>query len=159
MDNLLISHAVAETGGLAFHRHQAVADMTRYLDLRLHEFPFPIGRLGIDLVWNPWLADEELRAFLESILRGSQHHLAIADGVAGEDHEGMRRRRWHDLTPGQRAGVVALGSVQLSLAASAWADLATRPRKKVNGPKWAWALVIGVNFVGPVAYFVKGRRH
>lgn len=68
-DNLLIPHVVAATGGLAFHRHAAVADMTRYLDLRLHEFPFPIGRLGIDLVWNPWLADEELRGWLGSVLR------------------------------------------------------------------------------------------
>ena len=68
-DNLLIPHVVAATGGLAFHRHHAVADMTRYLDLRLHEFPFPIGGLGIDLVWNPWLADEELREWLGSILR------------------------------------------------------------------------------------------
>lgn len=68
-DNLLIPHVVAATGGLAFHRHHAVADMTRYLDLRLHEFPFPIGRLGIDLVWNPWLGDEELREWLGEILR------------------------------------------------------------------------------------------
>jgi DNA-binding transcriptional LysR family regulator len=68
-DNLLIPHVVAATGGLAFHRHVAVADMARYLDLRLHEFPFPIGRLGIDLVWNPWLAGEELRGWLGSILR------------------------------------------------------------------------------------------
>ena len=68
-DNLLIPHVVAATGALAFHRLHAVADMTRYLDLRLHEFPFPIGRLGIDLVWNPWLADEELREWLGEILR------------------------------------------------------------------------------------------
>lgn len=68
-DNLLVPHVVAATGGLAFHRRHAVADMTQYLDLRLHEFPFPIGRLGIDLVWNPWLADEELRTWLGAILR------------------------------------------------------------------------------------------
>lgn len=70
----------------------------------------------------------------------------------------MRSLRWNDLTPRQQAAALTLASVQISLAATAWADLATRPASRVNGPKWAWALTIGVNFVGPVAYFVKGRR-
>ena len=43
------------------------------------------------------------------------------------------------------------------LAAAAWWDLARRPATQVRGPKWMWALVIGVNFVGPVLYFARGR--
>ncbi len=54
--------------------------------------------------------------------------------------------------------MLVLASVQLSLAASAWADLATRPAEKVNGNKLKWALIIAVNFVGPISYFRKGRR-
>ena len=49
-------------------------------------------------------------------------------------------------------------SVQLSLAATAWADLARRPADEVNGSKATWAAVIAINFVGPVLYFTKGRR-
>jgi hypothetical protein len=44
------------------------------------------------------------------------------------------------------------------LAAAAWTDLARRPAAQVNGPKALWAGVISVNFVGPVAYFLRGRR-
>lgn len=82
-DNLLIPHVVAATGGLAFHRHHVVADMTRYLDLRLHDFPFPIGRLGIDLVWNPWLADEDLRSWLGALLLEALRGRGTAPGVTG----------------------------------------------------------------------------
>lgn len=67
-------------------------------------------------------------------------------------------KKWKDLSNGQRAAALMLVSVQLSLAVSAWADLATRPADQVNGSKAKWAAVIAVNFVGPVLYFTKGRR-
>jgi len=70
----------------------------------------------------------------------------------------MTRRRWKDLSPRQQTLVLALGSVQVSLAATAWADLATRPADTVNGSKARWALVIAINFFGPLAYFRWGRR-
>jgi hypothetical protein len=70
----------------------------------------------------------------------------------------MARRQWRDLTQWQQAAVLTLASVQLSLAATAWVDLATRPGAAVNGRKPVWAAVIAVNFVGPLAYFRWGRR-
>lgn len=42
-------------------------------------------------------------------------------------------RRWNDLSGRQQTAVLTLASVQLSLAATAWADLATRPAAAVNG--------------------------
>jgi hypothetical protein len=51
-----------------------------------------------------------------------------------------------------------LGSVQLSLAATAWTDLARRPARRVNGRKGVWAAVIAINWIGPLAYFRWGRR-
>ena len=70
----------------------------------------------------------------------------------------MARRRWNDLSSRQQTAVLTLASVQLSLAATAWADLATRPAASVNGSKSRWALLIAINFFGPVAYFRWGRR-
>jgi hypothetical protein len=70
----------------------------------------------------------------------------------------MARRRWADLTDRQRTIVLTLASVQLSLAATAWADLARRPADQVNGRKAVWAAIIAVNFVGPLSYFRWGRR-
>jgi hypothetical protein len=70
----------------------------------------------------------------------------------------MTRKRWSDLTHRQQTAVLVAASVQLSLAATAWVDLAKRPGELVRGPKPLWAAAIAVNFVGPIAYFVAGRR-
>lgn len=70
----------------------------------------------------------------------------------------MRARHWSDMTDRQQTAVLVAASVQLSLAATAWADLATRPAALVNGRKGMWAALIGVNVVGPIAYFLWGHR-
>ncbi len=70
----------------------------------------------------------------------------------------MTRKRWSDLTDREKTAVLVAVSVQLSLAATAWIDLARRPAELVRGPKAAWAAAIAVNFVGPIAYFTVGRR-
>lgn len=67
-------------------------------------------------------------------------------------------RTWGELGAGERRAVIALGSVQVGLALAAWTDLARRDPATVNGPKWRWALLIAVNFVGPLAYFRWGRK-
>lgn len=47
--------------------------------------------------------------------------------------------------------------IQLALLVAALVDLIRRPRTK--GPKWLWAVVIIlVNFIGPIVYFVAGRE-
>jgi len=69
-----------------------------------------------------------------------------------------RKRSWNDLSPREQTGVLVAGSVQFALAATAWTNLARRPAALVNGPKLLWAAVIGLNFIGPIAYFVCGRR-
>jgi hypothetical protein len=81
-----------------------------------------------------------------------------AFGIVEPGRFTMARKRWSDLTDRQKAGVVVLTAVQVSLSAAAWVDLARRPRELVRGPKPAWAAAIAVNFVGPVAYFTLGRR-
>jgi len=47
--------------------------------------------------------------------------------------------------------------IQFALMVSALVDLIRRP--SVKGPKWAWVLVIVfVNLIGPIIYFVAGRK-
>lgn len=70
-----------------------------------------------------------------------------------------KKLTWSDLTPGRKIATILAGAVQVALAAAAWADLAKRPAADVNGPKGLWAAVIAVNWVGPIAYFVRGRRN
>lgn len=68
------------------------------------------------------------------------------------------RRRWADLTPGQRIGVGALAAVQFALLGAALADLRRRRPAELTAPRWAWTAAAFVNFVGPLAYFAFGRR-
>jgi hypothetical protein len=70
----------------------------------------------------------------------------------------MNARRWSDLSQRQQSALLVAASVQISLAATAWVDLAARPPELVNGRKALWAAIIGVNFFGPIAYFARGRR-
>lgn len=65
---------------------------------------------------------------------------------------------WTELSDNQKTAVLTLASIQLSLAVTAWADLAVRPPEMVNGRKMTWAAIIAVNFVGPALYFTVGRR-
>lgn len=70
----------------------------------------------------------------------------------------MKKMAWSELSPKQRAILLALASVQLSLLATALVDLFFRPPEQVNGPRWAWALASFVSFVGPLAYLRFGRK-
>ena len=70
----------------------------------------------------------------------------------------MKVRPWRDLTTGQRALVVVVGSAQMTLAVLAWADLATRSAAQVNGSKLKWAAIIAINWIGPLSWFRWGRR-
>ncbi|MCD9197818.1 PLDc N-terminal domain-containing protein [Aeromicrobium wangtongii] len=70
----------------------------------------------------------------------------------------MKKKRWSDLTPGQRRAVYVAGALEAAATAAAWRDLAKRPAEDVRGPKLVWRLVSFVQPVGPLAYFTLGRR-
>jgi len=69
-----------------------------------------------------------------------------------------KRRRWSELNTRQRSSIIVAGVVQLLLAAAALLDLRRRPSDQVRGSKKLWAGAAFVNFVGPLAYFMFGRR-
>lgn len=69
----------------------------------------------------------------------------------------MDKKRWKNLNKHERAALLALASLQVSLAVSAWTDLAVRKPELVRGSKIKWAAIIAINFVGPVLYYSRGR--
>lgn len=70
----------------------------------------------------------------------------------------QKKQTWNDMSPGGKTLASVVGVAQIVLATSAWRDLAKRSAAQVNGPKGLWAAIIAINWVGPIAYFVKGRR-
>ncbi|MCU1670529.1 MAG: hypothetical protein JWP40_3456 [Blastococcus sp.] len=71
------------------------------------------------------------------------------------------RRRWRDLSEGQRRLVVLGATVDGALKIAALADIRRRPADQIRGKKWAWAAVVALaNSAGivPLTYFLVGRR-
>ncbi len=66
-------------------------------------------------------------------------------------------KSWSDLSSQQKTWSLIAASVHFALAATAWTDLAKRPATQVRGPKALWAVIIAVNFIGPISYFIFGR--
>jgi hypothetical protein len=71
-----------------------------------------------------------------------------------------RRLPWRDRTTEQRLRMILQAGIQLGLLVVALYDLRKRPADQVRGSKRIWAMVCGVNYLGlgPIAYFVFGRR-
>jgi hypothetical protein len=69
-----------------------------------------------------------------------------------------QKKKWRDLTDGQRVAIVIGAGIELVLTTLAMVDLARRPAAQVRGPKPLWVLGSVVQPVGPIAYLLFGRR-
>lgn len=70
----------------------------------------------------------------------------------------MARKSWAELSPRQHRLIGAGAVVQVGLLSAALLDLRKRTPEELNGPKPAWVAACFVNYVGPISYFVFGRK-
>lgn len=70
----------------------------------------------------------------------------------------VKKNSIKDLTAQQKKMVGVASTVQVLLAGLALADIWRRPAAEVRGSKALWSAACAVNFVGPLSYFVFGRR-
>ena len=70
----------------------------------------------------------------------------------------MQPKQWQDLTDRQKRGIVLLGALQITLLSAALIDIRRRPADAINGSKRLWTAVVFINGIGPIAYFVVGRK-
>ncbi|QOD04232.1 hypothetical protein [Pseudarthrobacter sp. BIM B-2242] len=68
------------------------------------------------------------------------------------------KKTWKEMSPAARASFVAIGIAQVSLMIAAQRDISKRPAELINGPKAAWRMASMINFIGPMGYFVLGRK-
>ncbi len=66
--------------------------------------------------------------------------------------------RWSDLTDRQRFAFGFLGAVELILLVAALWDIRRRPAAQIRGNKRMWVGLAFIEFFGPIAYFLFGRR-
>ncbi len=67
-------------------------------------------------------------------------------------------KKWSDLSNGQRNAIKILAVSELTLKILMLVDIKRRPASQIRGPKTAWRLAAAVNTIGPVSYFLFGRR-
>ena len=70
----------------------------------------------------------------------------------------MGKKRWKDLSAGQKRLIVLGGAAELSLKAAALVDIYRRDGEGVRGNKWMWVAAQAINTFGPLSYFMLGRR-
>ena len=70
----------------------------------------------------------------------------------------MAKKKWSDLSGGQKRSIALSGVVQIGLLKAALVDIYRRPAEQVRGSKWAWTAVSFINFAGPISYFAFGRK-
>jgi hypothetical protein len=69
-----------------------------------------------------------------------------------------RKKRWSEMSRGQKLATALTSLIQFTLLTAALWDIAHRPDTGIKGSKKAWTAAAFVNFVGPIAYFVFGRK-
>ncbi len=57
-----------------------------------------------------------------------------------------------------KAVLIAIVAVHLTVARLTWRDLRTRPADQIRGNKTFWRVASGVNTIGSVGYWLLGRR-
>lgn len=61
------------------------------------------------------------------------------------------------LSPLELLIIAILVLVEFALLIGAWIVLFRTPAERLTLPKWAWALICLIQFVGPIAFFAVGR--
>ena len=72
--------------------------------------------------------------------------------------ESITKSRTKPISTAQKAALIAAGTVQVGLFASAWADLSLRRDEQLNGSRALWRAALFVSFAGPAAYLLAGRK-
>lgn len=69
-----------------------------------------------------------------------------------------KRKRWNELSICQKVVIALLSALQFIMLAAALWDIRQRSEDEIQGSKVMWTLVSFVNFIGPIAYFLFGRK-
>jgi hypothetical protein len=70
----------------------------------------------------------------------------------------MERKKWQDFTPAQRKVLTGGAAMQLVLLGAALLDIRRRSSHELRGGKRVWVPAVFINFIGPIAYFLFGRK-
>jgi Phospholipase_D-nuclease N-terminal len=70
----------------------------------------------------------------------------------------VAKESWAELSPRTRSLISVAAVGELTLKTAALIDIRRRSRDQVRGPRLMWAALCFVNLLGPLSYFIFGRR-
>ncbi len=70
----------------------------------------------------------------------------------------MEKVRWQDLSAQTKMRFMGMGVIQITLLVAALWDIRRRPATEIRGRKELWMAISFINFIGPIAYFIFGRK-
>lgn len=70
----------------------------------------------------------------------------------------MPKKSWSELTRNQKVGIILLSIVQLGLLIAALRDIKERDESDIKGSKKMWMTLSFIDIIGPLAYFLFGRK-
>jgi hypothetical protein len=68
------------------------------------------------------------------------------------------KKKWSELSDRSRRLITVLGVIEGVLLVATLVDIRRRPAEQIKGSKRMWSALAFVNIIGPIAYFVFGRR-
>ena len=68
------------------------------------------------------------------------------------------KKKWSELSDRNRRLITVLGVIEGVLLVATLVDIRRRPADQIKGSKRMWTAIAFVNIIGPIAYFVFGRR-
>jgi flagellar biosynthesis/type III secretory pathway M-ring protein FliF/YscJ len=68
------------------------------------------------------------------------------------------KKRWEDLTQRQQIAIIVMGVVQIGLLVAALVDIHQRSEEELTASKRTWTMISLINYLGPIAYFLFGRK-
>ena len=69
-----------------------------------------------------------------------------------------KKKQWKDLTPKQRKAAIVVGIVQTIMMILVQRDLSRRSAAEIRGKKAVWRFAAFMQPMGPIAYFLFGRK-
>ncbi len=69
-----------------------------------------------------------------------------------------QHKAWSELTAAQQSAILVGAIIQFSLLGFALADISRREPAQIRGSKAMWRAIVFVNFIGPISWFLFGRR-
>ena len=70
----------------------------------------------------------------------------------------MMRRNWKEMSPVQKGRNLFMGALELVLVTLALWDISHRPDNEINGKKRTWVMASLIQPIGPIIYFMFGRK-